>query len=173
MAMDEVSMLALALDRSFQGRGWQGPTLTGALRGVQASEALLVPDGLTRCIWQHTLHAAYWKYAGCLRLVSAGAAAGRATALDLGAGFPRSPSNWPAPPARTARSLDPLWKQDIALLRAAHSTLMELLGAVEPGWLDRVPPGGKSATLRDVLVGLAAHDAYHTGQIQVLKRLVR
>jgi len=32
-------------------------------------------------------------------------------------------------------------------------------------------PAGKGWTLGELILGIAQHDAYHTGQIQMLKRL--
>ncbi len=37
--------------------------------------------------------------------------------------------------------------------------------------LDRIPPQGRRWTYGQLLLGIAAHDAYHTGQIQLMKRL--
>jgi hypothetical protein len=42
---------------------------------------------------------------------------------------------------------------------------------VDPERLGRRPPGSKQWTYGELLVGIAKHDAYHTGQIQLLKRL--
>ncbi len=37
--------------------------------------------------------------------------------------------------------------------------------------LGAMPPLGKRWTFGEMVLGIAAHDAYHTGQIQLLKRL--
>jgi uncharacterized damage-inducible protein DinB len=42
---------------------------------------------------------------------------------------------------------------------------------VDPTRLGRRPRGSKRWTYGELLVGIAMHDAYHTGQIQLLKRL--
>lgn len=148
-----------AVDASFRGKAWQGPTLLGSLRGVSAAEASVMPRGLAHGIWHVALHAAYWKYAICVRLRKAEPNT-----------FPRSPSNWPAiphpPDTRT-------WKADLRLLAEWHDRVLAALFKLDPRHLDRVPPGGKSATYRQLAMGIAAHDAYHTGQVQLLKRLVR
>jgi len=39
------------------------------------------------------------------------------------------------------------------------------------GRYGRKPPRGKRWTLGELIVGIAQHDAYHAGQIQMLKRL--
>ncbi len=37
--------------------------------------------------------------------------------------------------------------------------------------LDLIPPAGRRWTYGQLLLGIAAHDAYHVGQIQLMKRL--
>lgn len=165
----EIGVMVEGLNRSFAGKAWHGPTLTGSLRGVRAARALVVPGGLSHSIWGQVLHAAYWKHAGCVRLAAAGA---RARGFEAGAGLGRSPSNWPAPPTGVrGAALEKAWRADVALLKRTHATLVELASTLDAGALDRVPAGGRNVTPRMLLVGLAAHDAYHTGQIQAIKRL--
>ena len=81
---------------------------------------------------------------------------------------PSGASNWPAPPDRPDRQA---WTADVALLRAEHERLVEAVREVDLGVLGRRPPGSKRWTYGELLVGIAMHDAYHTGQIQLLKRL--
>lgn len=163
--------LVLALDGAFHGRGWQGPTLLGSIRGVSPSEAVVVPAPLQHSIWGLVLHAAYWKYAVCYRIAKAGF---RFESLDLddaGApSFPRSPSNFPDPPESPGLQG---WRQDILLLKHYHAALIEAARRLSKRQLDSIPPGGKRWTLRPMLSGVAAHDAYHCGQIQMIKRLIR
>lgn len=47
---------------------------------------------------------------------------------------------------------------------------MEVIAAVPPSRYVQVP-GGKRWTRGEMILGVAQHDAYHTGQIQLLKRL--
>ena len=56
------------------------------------------------------------------------------------------------------------------MLEAEHRRLRAAVAALKDSDLRRRPPGSKRTT--DALVyGVASHDVYHTGQIQVLKRL--
>ncbi len=153
-----MALLIQAMQPTGGHGGWHGgPTPVGALRGVKADQAFWSPTPRRKSIWALTLHITYWKYA--VRRLIAGGARG---------GFPRGPSNWPTPPARPdARS----WLADVALLRAEHQQLLEAAEAVRPELLPRRPPGARRWTYGDLLIGIAAHDAYHTGQIQLLKRL--
>lgn len=60
---------------------------------------------------------------------------------------------------------------DVTLLRAEHEGLVKAAGSVRPELLPRRPSGARRWTYGELLTGIAAHDAYHTGQIQLMKRL--
>ena len=142
------------------GRAWHGgPTPLGALRGVSAADARRVPGPKRHSIWALALHIAYWKYAVRRRLEG-----------GEGARFPRSPADWPAVPPRADEAA---WKADRALLEAEHRRLIETIAKFPPAKLNRRPPGGRKWTYAELIIGVLVHDAYHTGQIQLLKRLLR
>jgi hypothetical protein len=138
--------------------GWHGgPTPLGALRGVTANEAIWVPAPGRKSIWQLALHVAYWKYAVRRRLEGGTAAR-----------FPRRPANWPHTPAEP----DPAaWAADVAVLAEEHERLLSVVEAVPVSQYARALPTGKRWTKGELIVGIALHDAYHAGQIQMLKRL--
>ena len=62
------------------------------------------------------------------------------------------------------------WEADVALLEQTHRALRAAVAEVRPADLDVRPPGSKVSN-RAMLVGIGAHDLYHAGQIQILKRL--
>lgn len=158
-AAPQIEQLIFALDRSFTGKGWQGATLLGSLRGVTARQALSTPGGIIHPIWQLVRHAAYWKYAACVRT--------GAIAPDT---FPYSPSNWPSVPATPDEKA---WAAERTYLKQLHATLITALRGMNAAAVDRVPPGGRSVSVRLLITGVAAHDAYHTGQIQLIKGLLK
>ena len=158
MATAAITLLAEAIQPRSGRRGWHGgPTPPGALRGVTAEQAAWRPGPGRKSIWGLALHIAYWDYA--VRRLLDGSARGE---------FPRAPSNWPAPPERPDQRA---WAADVALLRAEHDRLVEAALRVDPERLGRRPPGSKQWTYGELLTGIAMHDAYHTGQIQLVKRL--
>ena len=142
------------------GRAWHGgPTPVGALRGVTARQARWTPAPRRKSIWTLTLHIAYWNYA--VRRLLEGSERGA---------FPRRPSNWPGvPESADSRS----WAADVALLREEHARLARAAAVLDPRLLGRRPPGSRRWTYGELLIGIAMHDAYHTGQIQLMKRLWR
>lgn len=155
-------LLAENLQPAPRRRGWHGgPTPVGALRGVDARQASWRPGAARKSVWELALHIAYWKYAVRRRLESM--EAGKSDER-----FARSPSNWPALPKAID---DAAWAADVSLVREEHTKLVAAVRRIPAGWLDRKPPGVRLWTCGELIVGIAQHDAYHTGQIQLVKRL--
>jgi hypothetical protein len=141
-----------------RGQAWHGgPTPLGALRGVGAVQARWRPAAHRHSIWALTLHVAYWKYAVRRRLLGA----------ELPR-FPRSPANFPAVP-RPAN--EKAWVEDRGLLAEEHRLLLETIEDFPDPLLHRSAGGRKRWTWGDLILGITMHDAYHAGQIQMLKRL--
>jgi hypothetical protein len=154
----QISLLLEITDQAFDRKSWHGTTLRGALRGLTADDALWRPAPKRHNIWELTLHAAYWKYAVRRRL------AGEAVPS-----FERKPSNWPAIPDPANGSA---WKRDVAFLESEHRRLREIIRGLSPPALSTRSPRGVW-TYAEEIHGVAAHDLYHTGQIQLIKRLMR
>ena len=152
-----IQLLLEILDEAFDHKGWHGTTLRGALRGLTPRQALWRPNPRRHCVWDLVLHTAYWKYAVRRRLGSGGVGS-----------FPRAPSNWPRLPARPDGRA---WKADVALLEAEHAALRAAVAALPARALD-APSAKGTWRQREQIHGVAAHDLYHTGQIQLLKRLM-
>ncbi len=53
-----------------------------------------------------------------------------------------------------------------------HRVLRDAVAALSQADLDRTPPGSTVSRFA-LLSGVAAHDLYHAGQIQILKKLYR
>lgn len=156
--MDPTLRLLLRTYQPPRGQAWHGgPTPLGAVRGVSHRQAAWVPAAGRHSIWALTLHIAYWKHTVRRRLLGA----------DIPR-FPRTPSNWPAVPDRPTAAA---WAADRALLRDEHELLLETLQDLRPGVLGRSAGGRKRWTVGDLVIGIAMHDAWHAGQIQMLKRL--
>jgi uncharacterized damage-inducible protein DinB len=56
-------------------------------------------------------------------------------------------------------------------LRDEHERLISAAARVPLDALGRIPPEGRRWTYGQLLLGIAAHDAYHTGQVQLMKKL--
>ena len=136
-----------------------GASALGCLRGVDHVQAAWRPSPGRHSIWELTLHIAYWKYGVRRRLDES---------IPRGA-FPRTPSNWPrVPPEQNARA----WSDDRRLLRSEHEALVHTIRGFDARRLD-AKHGKSDYRYVDLIYGVVTHDIYHTGQIQLLKRLYR
>jgi uncharacterized damage-inducible protein DinB len=155
-AHPRVAVLLKALDQGYDHKSWHGPILKGALRGISAEQAAWRPEPSRHNIWELAVHAAYWKYSVLRRL---------RPEADR---FPVPGSNWFSRPE--GEPSEKAWKADLALLAAMHRALREAAAALSDADLDRIPEGSKTR-LEDLILGVAFHDIYHAGQIQLLKKL--
>jgi len=155
-----VRLLLQVLDEAFVARGWQGATLSGAVRGLTPRQALWRPGGdpERNCIWDLVLHTAYWKHVVRERVE------GRARTP-----FARGPRNFPALPAKRGVAA---WTADVALMRREHELLTRAVARLAGVRLD-APVRRSPWRVVEQIFGVAAHDLYHTGQIQLLKALRR
>jgi DinB superfamily len=152
-----IALLLEVMDQAFDQKAWHGTTLRGALRGLTPTQALWRPAAKRHNIWELTLHAAYWKYAVRRRLAD-----------DAVGSFDRKPSDWPAiPDPADTRA----WKRDVAFLENEHRRLREVVRGLSPAALSLRSPRGVWTNAQEIH-GIAAHDLYHTGQIQLIKRLM-
>ncbi len=151
-----LDLLLYQLDLAYDQQSWHGPNLRGSLRGVEPALAAWRPAAERHCIAEIVVHAAYWKYVVRRRLLG-----------EKRGSFPLKGSNWfPRPANLTAAA----WQQDVALLEQVHRALREAVAAVAPAALEQAPGGSKVSNLK-LISGIIAHDLYHAGQIQLLKRL--
>lgn len=156
MPKPQIELLLDFIDQAFKGPSWHGTPLWGSLRGVSASEAVKRPGPGRHTVWELVLHAAYWKYAVRRRLT-------RDEALE----FPRSPANWPEMPSIPVESA---WKEDKALLKREHELLRGAVAKFPVKELGKKAWKSRYTNLISI-EGIAAHDLYHCGQIQLVKRL--
>jgi len=145
-------------EQAYHKRAWHGTNLRGSLRGLKVEEALWRPGPDRHNIWEIALHTAYWKYAVWRKLAKAEANT-----------FPRKGSNFPELPEPTNEKS---WKQDMALLGRTHLAFIEAISNLPASQLSKNPPKMKYSWER-YIYGVASHDLYHAGQIQLLKRLYR
>ena len=155
---EPIRSLLRTLDEAFDCPAWHGTNLRGSIRGLTPGEALWRPVPGRHNIWEEVIHAAYWKYAVRQRLVGGKRGA-----------FPLKGSNWFAAP-RTAGTRE--WKQMRVLLEEMHASLRAAVEQFPASRLDAEMTGSKWNVF-DCILGVAFHDIYHAGQIQMLKRLHR
>ena len=154
--MTITKLLLASIDEAYDRRSWHGTNLRGSLRGVTSGQAAWRPADDGHNIWELVVHAAFWKYDIRRRL---GGEKGRSFALE-GSNF------WARPIEGTMAE----WKADLLLLQREHDALRRAVEAFPAArWAKKAP--GKPFMFEGLARGVAAHDLYHAGQIQLLKRL--
>ena len=71
---------------------------------------------------------------------------------------------------RPVDATEAAWREDIHLLEESHRSLCEAVAGLNFSDLKKNPSGSKWTNLQTIS-GIASHDLYHAGQIQLLKRL--
>lgn len=152
-----VQILLRNLEQGFDHKSWHGPILKGSLRGIPADQAAWRPAPGRHNVWEIAVHAAYWKYSVLRRLCQGEEVR-----------FPLKGSNWfPRPEGEPSERA---WKADLQILPDIHRNLRRAVEALSDQDLEIIPEGSKTRIV-DLVIGVAHHDIYHAGQIQLLKRL--
>ena len=143
----------------YEGEAWHGPSVMDALRGITADQARLRPVPNAHSIYELTHHMAAWIGEARSRLLGS-----RAKEPSEG-DFPR----------KTATVDEASWRAVRDRLAAAHTALLDDLSRFDAGRLDErldpsLPDAGGRVTSYILLQGVAQHNAYHAGQILVLRR---
>ena len=139
-------VLLANLDTAYDQKAWHGTTLRGALRGLSYDVVTWHPAPGRHSIAELVTHCAYWKYAVRRKLTG-----------EKRGSFPLKGSNWFPSDDRNFSDVVRLLDDQHKLLRATIESLPR-------------------ATFNDpkklrLIYGVAAHDLYHAGQIQLIKRL--
>jgi hypothetical protein len=154
----QIEILLRMIDQAYDRKSWHGPNLRGSVRGLNHRTAAWRPKPTRHNIWEIVVHAAYWKYAVRRRLLG-----------QKRGSFPLKGSNWfVRPVAATAEA----WEADLRLLAEMHLELRAAVAGLTAANLAKKSKGRRFLNV-DLITGIAAHDVYHAGQIQILKRLAR
>ncbi len=149
----ETARLADQLERSLRGGAWHGPSLLEAVEGIDAEAAERRPVAGAHTIAEIVGHAAFWIDAGRRRI-------GGEAVSEVPPAL-----NFPPQGAASASS----WQATLAALDEAHRRLHATLLALDDDRLDGAV-AGSDPTVRGLLLGILQHNAYHAGQIVVLRK---
>ena len=158
MCNERLQIILQSLDTK-KNQWFGGPSAVGSVQSIASELASWKPENMKHCIWELVLHIAYWEYA--VRRMLENSPKG---------GFPRTPSNWPAIPENPSEDA---WKADRRLVKQEHDALIEAVRSFGATRLDEQSSKHSKYSYAEVLIGIAQHSVYHTGQIALLKRLGR
>jgi uncharacterized damage-inducible protein DinB len=153
--MHDVDLLLLQLDQAYGRKSWHGTNLRGSIRGLTAEQVVWRPRPERHNIQEIAVHAAYWKYTVTRRLTG-----------EKRGSFALKGSNWFAREAPDAV----VWRADQQLLEECHARLRAAVAALPARRLGEEV--GQGLSIASLVSGIIAHDVYHAGQIQLLKRLM-
>ena len=159
--MSEAARLIDQFQRAHNGDPWHGSPVTAILKGVTAEQAARTPPNGAHSIWELVLHMTAWRNETARR--ATGAPAGEPAEGD----YP--PVGDPTPQR---------WTAALAALDASHENLVKAVRGMSDADLlkptndPRNPPLGTGVTYYELFHGIVQHDAYHAGQIAILKKVL-
>jgi uncharacterized damage-inducible protein DinB len=157
--MTEIDFLKDQVHKSFSGDPWHGSSLADLLKDVDETAAAARPISGVHTIWEIVLHLAGWTEEVTRR---------------LGGGPPDFPfdGDWPSQGKATAGR----WKAARMKLDDAQADLERKIAKMKPARLDEIVgqsvdrPLGTGTSCRAMILGLIQHNAYHGGQIGLLRK---
>jgi len=154
--MTEVNRIGLLLKHGYDGEPWYGTALSKLLSNVTAAQAAAHPIAAAHSIWQEVLHLITDRRVSCRLLQGETVAA------------ISEEENWPEPEAHDPAA----WQQTLAELARTQTALLAAVDRLTDGHLEEKAPG-KPYSLYVLLHGTIHHDAYHAGQIALLRNQSR
>ena len=152
-ALSRGQRVAEAIERAVSGPVWHGPSLSDLVGDVTAEQAGQHPIAAAHSIWELVLHVTAWTEIVRQRLVSTSAV--EATPEQ----------DWPHVGDASAEE----WRAAVQRLKDAHRELAEDVAVLDDSRLiGRV--AGREHSVLAMVHGIIEHDAYHGGQIALLKR---
>lgn len=147
------------LRQSYVGHPWHGSSITDVLEGVDAETAARRSVPTAHTIWELVLHMAGWT---------------REVASRVRGASPKSPpQDWPR---QNPNGGEKAWHAALKELEAAQNDLERAVDDLEPKdlirWIEdkRDPSVQTGVSVGTLIRGLLQHQAYHQGQIAILKR---
>jgi uncharacterized damage-inducible protein DinB len=157
----ESSRLIDQFTRAHDGDPWHGSPVKAILEAVTAQQAATRPANGAHSIWALVLHITGWRNEVADRAM--GKPSGEPAAGDY-------PEVGDPTPAR--------WKAALDALDASHENLVKVVRGISDERLlkptndPRNAAAGTGVSYYELLHGIVQHDAYHAGQIAILKKVL-
>jgi uncharacterized damage-inducible protein DinB len=153
--MTHSSFLPPHIGRAFTGPAWHGEAIAELLADVTAKEAAARPFDDVHTIAELLGHIGAWAAVAEQRLAGAG-------------GAPSEAEQWP----EIDTSSEKAWAAAVQASLEKHRSLMRAAAKVDENLLRENLPG-RNHDMATMLHGIVEHDAYHGGQIAMLKKVIR
>ncbi len=152
--MTNGELIAEELRNALRGDPWHGTSLASLVDDLSIQEAVQRPIPAAHNIWELVLHITSWSNIALRRITS-------------GQHEPSDEEDWPDPGAISPER----WSQIVAEMSESHERLCDVVAGLSDARLSEPAPG-RSHSIAFMLHGIAQHDAYHGGQIALLKKVV-
>jgi uncharacterized damage-inducible protein DinB len=149
--MRETERIADLLKAFYEGDCWIGLNFKHALKDVDFMQAAQKKEPFNNSIWQLVNHLIYWRKTVIIRLQGV-----------LG-NPPMNDFYQPKEPSQKA------WEATLEHFKEVNEALIQAIIIFSDDRLDQPSPM-KGQTFHDLLIGCMQHDAYHLGQVTMLKK---
>jgi uncharacterized damage-inducible protein DinB len=153
--MNELGWIEQQLREAYEGEPWHGPSLRSILKDVTADQAAFRPLALGHSMWELVLHVIAWEEV-VRRRMSGETVAGLSAEQD----FPI-----------VEDTSEAAWRSTLERLHQKNTQLRLAIRVFPEDKLQEIVPARKHS-FRTMLHGSVQHQAYHAGQIALLKRAV-
>ena len=154
--MSEIECIVDLLQTGYNGSPWHGPSFVGNLTDITAAQASKKPAENAHCIWELVQHATAW----INEVINT---------IDGQQYVVLAPEqDWPA----ISGTDDAAWQAALGILDSSMDALIAAAGEMQD---DQLWPNveGMDFNMYWLLMGVVQHNAYHAGQIGLLKKLVQ
>lgn len=155
--MQTKEILVRQFDRCFDENGWF-VAVRNAMDGLSVEQAAWKPDDSVNCIWETLSHLYYYNNAYLQRFKGIEY---RTDVADNNATF------------SIGEYTEAEWQADVARFDAIMSEWRSLIAAADVSKFSESVPTNVSRNWADLIADVNAHNAYHGGQIVLLRKLQR
>lgn len=146
--------IAAELRHALRGDPWHGSPLLELLTGITVEQAVQRPIPTAHNIWELVMHLTSWSNIALRR-------------LNGERPEPHEGEDWPEPGEVSPER----WTEVVVALEESHERLCEVVAGLSDEVLATNAPKSERS-FAFMLHGVAQHDAYHGGQITLLRKLV-
>lgn len=149
-------MLLKQFDHCYDKNGWF-VALKNALEGVTAEQAAWKPEGADNSIWASLNHLNYYNNAYLQRFKG----------IDYEYSITTNEQSFESTVGSTAEA----WRAELDRLDSIMTEWREVLAAADETRLAEIVPKKPGTTWADIVIDMNIHNAYHGGQILLLRKL--
>jgi uncharacterized damage-inducible protein DinB len=150
----ESQRIAILFKNLYNGNPWIDVSIIDSLKKITAAQAAKKPFANTNSVWQLVAHLLRWREHNMKRI--------------HGEVISSPKDNYLTPPTDTSEAA---WNNVLLELEQSQKAWLKMLSNLDDETLNK-KNGSASFTNYDLIHGILQHDAYHLGQINLLKKFV-